>query len=75
MEFRTPTFRKTLISVAVASSLVVLAGCTDDGDDGTNGTSQTLIEMNVLALTPAVRLMKAQRKLSPTTPPTSACLW
>ncbi len=51
MELRTAAFRKTLLSMAVASSLVVLAGCTDDGDDGSNGangTSQTLIEMNVL---------------------------
>lgn len=51
MELRTATFRQTLLSMAVASSLVVLAGCTDDGDDGSNGangTSQTLIEMNVL---------------------------
>lgn len=43
--------RKSLLALAIAGSFVALAGCVDDGEngsDGANGTSQTLIEMNVL---------------------------
>ena len=46
--------RRSILSMAIASSLVVLAGCAHDSDDstngmdGANGTSQTQIKMNVL---------------------------
>ncbi|TGN38987.1 alkaline phosphatase [Marinobacter confluentis] len=45
------TLRKSLLTLAITGTFVALTGCTDDGDDGaagTPGTSQTLIELNVL---------------------------
>ncbi len=41
--------RKSLLGTAILASVLGLAGCDgDDGNDGAPGTSQTLIEMNVL---------------------------
>lgn len=47
-------FRKSLLTAAILSSALGLSACIDDGEDGANGsdgaagTSQTLIELNVL---------------------------
>lgn len=44
-------FRKSLLTLAIAGFFVALSGCADDGDDGKDGapgTSQTLIELNIL---------------------------
>lgn len=47
-------FRKSFLALAISGSVIALAGCTDDGVDGAEGTdgaagiSQTLIELNVL---------------------------
>ncbi len=47
-------YRKTLISATIVASMLSLSACTGDGDDGadgvagSNGTSQTLIELNLL---------------------------
>ncbi len=41
--------RKSLLGTAILASVLGLAGCDgDDGNDGAPGTSQTLIELNVL---------------------------
>lgn len=41
--------RKSLLGTAILASVLGLAGCEgDDGNDGAPGTSQTLIELNVL---------------------------
>ncbi|PHQ25370.1 alkaline phosphatase [Marinobacter guineae] len=41
--------RKSLLGTAILASVLGLAGCDgDDGNDGAPGTSQTLVELNVL---------------------------